>query len=58
MRYHWQQKDSPDFIYQTIEELLFAFAQRSGRISGVLDGHSETDQTEDIINLMVSEAQI
>jgi len=58
MRYNWQQKDWPNFQYQTtdIEAMLFDFAQRTGRISGVLDGLSETEQTEAIINLMVSEA--
>ncbi|TXN37246.1 Fic family protein [Flagellimonas hymeniacidonis] len=58
MRYNWQQKDWPNFQYQTtdIEDSLFDFAQRTGRISGVLEGLSETEQTEAIINLMVSEA--
>ncbi|UJH68626.1 Fic family protein [Allomuricauda sp. SCSIO 65647] len=58
MHYNWQQKDWPSFQYQTtdIEDMLFDFAQRTGRISGVLEGLSETEQTEAIINLMVSEA--
>ncbi|SNZ01225.1 Fic family protein [Flagellimonas pacifica] len=58
MRYNWQQKDWPNFQYQTtdIEDNLFDFAQRTGRISGVLEGLSETEQTEAMINLMVSEA--
>lgn len=58
MQYNWQQKDWPNFQYQTddIEDLLFDFAQRTGRISGVLDGFSESEQSETMINLMVSEA--
>jgi len=58
MRYNWQQKGWPNFQYKTdvIEEMLFDFAQRTGRISGVLDGFSESEQAEAIINLMVSEA--
>jgi len=58
MRYNWQQKGWPNFQYKTdvIEEMLFDFAQRTGRISGVLEGLSETEQTEAMINLMVSEA--
>ncbi len=58
MRYNWQQKDWPNFQYQNtdIEDMLFDFAQRTGRISGVLEGLSETEQTEAMINLMVSEA--
>ena len=58
MKYNWQQNDWPNFQYQTIdiEDMLFDFAQRTGRISGVLEGLSETEQTETMINLMVSEA--
>ncbi|WP_394973747.1 Fic family protein [uncultured Croceitalea sp.] len=58
MRYNWQQNNWPNFQYQTVdvEDSLFDFAQRTGRISGVLQGLSETEQTEAIINLMVSEA--
>ncbi|NJB71082.1 Fic family protein [Saonia flava] len=58
MRYNWQQKDWPNFQYQTtdIEDMLFDFAQRTGRISGVLEGLSKTEQTDAMINLMVSEA--
>jgi len=58
MHYNWQQKDWTKFQYQTtdIEDMLFDFAQRTGRISGVLEGLSETEQTEAMINLMVSEA--
>ncbi len=58
MRYNWQQKDWPNFQYKTdtIEDLLFDFAKRTGRISGVLDGFSESEQAEAMINLMVSEA--
>ncbi len=36
--------------------MLFDFAQRTGRISGVLEGLSKTEQTEVMINLIVSEA--
>lgn len=58
MKYNWQQKDWPNFQYKTeyIEDSLFDFAQRTGRISGVLDGFSESEQSEAMINLMVSEA--
>ena len=58
MKYNWQQKDWPNFQYKTedIDNLLYDFAQRIGRISGVLDGFSESEQSEAMINLMVSEA--
>ena len=58
MKYNWQQKNWPNFKYKTdlIEDNLFDFAQRTGRIGGVLDGFSESEQSEAMINLMVSEA--
>ena len=58
MKYNWQQKDWPNFKYKTedIDDNLFDFAQRTGRIGGVLDGFSESEQSEAMINLMVSEA--
>ncbi len=58
MKYNWQQKDWPNFQYKTdvIEDMLYDFAKRTGRISGILDGFSESEQTEATINLMVSEA--
>lgn len=58
MKYNWQQKDWSNFQFKidAVEDLLFDFAQRTGRISGVLEGLSETEQTEAMINLMVSEA--
>ena len=53
MRYNWQQKDWPDFNYDTegVEDALFDFAIRAGRISGMLEGLTKTEQTEAIINL-------
>lgn len=58
MFYNWQQKDWPDFQYQTtdIEDLLLDFAERTGRISGLLLGLSEETQTEAVIQTMISEA--
>lgn len=43
MHYNWQQKDWPNFQYQTepIEDLLFDFAQRTGRISGIIEGNKK-----------------
>lgn len=58
MRYNWQQNDWPNFQYKTkdLEDGLYDFAQRTGRVSGVLEGLSDTEQTEAVINLMVAEA--
>lgn len=58
MTYNWQQSDWPKFQYnlQEIEDLLFAFEKRAGRVSGLLDALPEEAQIETTIDMMVSEA--
>jgi len=58
MRYNWQQPDWRKFTYDStaIEQLLFDFAEKAGRISGFLKGMSEDAQTEAMVDMMVSEA--
>ncbi len=58
MIYNWQQPDWPDFKYklENIEDKLFDFAERSGRVSGLMAGLPDDTQTEAIVDLMVSEA--
>ena len=58
MRYNWQQKDWTTFSYNItkLEEKLYAFAEKSGRISGILKAMSKEDQAQAMINMMVSEA--
>lgn len=58
MTYNWQQKDWPDFTYDHggIEEKLFEFTERAGKMSGLLEGVEVEDRIETIIDLMVSEA--
>lgn len=58
MTYNWQQSDWPNFQYdlQAIEDLLYVFENRTGRVSGLLDALSEEVQTETIVDMMVSEA--
>lgn len=58
MRYNWQQKDWPEFRYDIseVEDVLFAFAEKTGHVSGMLKGLPESTQTETIIDLMVTEA--
>jgi Fic family protein len=58
MKYNWQQKDWPNFQYQTtdIEDLLLEFAERSGRMAGLVEGFTESSQTETLLRTMISEA--
>ena len=58
MSYNWQQPDWPVFKYNLheVDDLLFEFAEKSGRISGFLEGLPEGAKTETLIDVMVSEA--
>ena len=59
MTYNWQLSDWPEFTYDLkgpCEKNLFAFAERVGRVSGLLEGLSDNAKTETIIEMMVSEA--
>lgn len=56
--YNWQQPDWPEFKYNldNVEDSLFDFAERTGRISGFLKGLPEDAKMETTIEMMVSEA--
>ncbi len=58
MTYNWQLSDWPHFKYDLaeIEDVLFAFAERVGRVGGLLDGLPEEDRNEAVIDIMVAEA--
>ena len=58
MRYNWQQADCPEFAYtlDEVDEHLFTFATRVGRINGLMDAISEEMLVEAVIALMVTEA--
>lgn len=58
MTYNWQQPDWPEFRFSIskIEETLFAIAEETGHVSGVLKTLPENVQTETLINIMVAEA--
>ncbi len=56
--YNWQKPDWPNFRYDLshVEEMLFAFAEETGHISGVLKALPKPIQNEAIIDMMVAEA--
>jgi len=58
MIYNWQQSDWPNFRYdlKDIEDVLFTFAERAGRVEGLLEGLPEDTKTEAMIDIMVAEA--
>lgn len=56
--YNWQQKDWPEFTYslQNIEDELFMFMEKVGKVTGVLHALPEEMQMDAVIDMMVSEA--
>ncbi len=58
MQYNWQQADWPDFRYDPgeLEDKLYSFAGRAGRIEGLLAGVPADRGSEIAIDLMVAEA--
>jgi Fic family protein len=56
--YNWQQPEWPDFTYNSgeIEDALFAFAEETGHISGLLKAMPENMQLDAVISTMVAEA--
>src|SRR5688572_8618919 len=58
MSYNWQQKDWPQFRYDLsgVDDALLNFAERTGRVGGLLKGLPEEAEAETIIDMMVMEA--
>ncbi len=58
MGYNWQQEDWPEFRYdiQQVNDALFAIAEETGLLNGMLNGMPADLQMEAVINTMVAEA--
>ena len=58
MRYNWQQKDWTKFSYDIsrLEERLYAFAEKSGHISGILKAMPKEAHVQTTIDILVAEA--
>ena len=58
MSYNWQKPDWPHFHYDLsgVEDALFAFAEKTGRVGGLLKGLTADAQMETSIEMMVVEA--
>jgi len=58
MDYSWQQSDWPDFTYDAdaLEGYLHRISQKSGRISGLVEGLPQDMRDETLIDILVSEA--
>jgi len=57
-RYIWERKDWPNFAYSidNVEDDLLLFANKSGKVSGILNALPADMKMEAIIDMMVSEA--
>ena len=58
MSYIWQREDWPLFEYDLslVEGDLLLFSQKMGRTNGLLEGLSDEEQEESLLDLMVAEA--
>jgi Fic family protein len=58
MRYNWQQPDWPMFRYslEGVEDLLLTFAEKLGRVSGILEALPTDTQQDIIVDTMLAEA--
>ena len=58
MAYNWQLADWPEFKYNLkgLDDTLFAFADQTGQMNGILRGLPEELRMEAIIDIMVAEA--
>ena len=57
-RYNWQQPDWPRFRYdlQGVEDLLLRFAEKAGRVSGIMEALPANTQQDVIVETMLAEA--
>lgn len=56
--YNWQQKDWPLFHFslESVEDELFAFAEKLGRVSGILESLPKETRQETIVDMILTEA--
>ena len=57
-KYNWQKKDWPHFKFrlENLEEVLIAFSEKIGRVSGILEGLPEETRQEVIVDIILAEA--
>ncbi len=58
MAYNWQQKDWPNFRFSIhgVEDVLLIFAEKVGRVSGILESLPEEIKQETIVDIILTEA--
>ena len=58
MKYNWQLQDWPSFQYDLsgMQDLILRFAEKTGRVDGLLSVLPELLQTDAVVDLMVAEA--
>jgi len=56
--YNWQQKDWPNFTFSLkgLEEDILRFAEKQGRVTGILDGLPDDTRLEAVIHTLLTEA--
>jgi len=56
--YNWQRPDWPSFTYslEGLEDALYVFSEKSGRVSGILEALPEETRTELVVDVLLAEA--
>jgi Fic family protein len=56
--YNWQQPDWPTFQYtlENVEEMLLAFSEKVGRVSGILEALPDETRQDIVIEIILAEA--
>ena len=56
--YNWQYPNWPrfDFNLNAVEELVYSFSEKTGRVSGILDSISDESKWDIIVNIILTEA--
>jgi Fic family protein len=56
--YNWQQQDWPQFRYslESVEDELLKFAEKVGRVSGILDTLTDETRNDAIVDIILAEA--
>jgi Fic family protein len=55
--YNWQQKDWPLFHFslESVEDELLAFAEKLGRVSGIVESLPEETRQETIVDMILAD---
>jgi Fic family protein len=56
--YNWQQKGWPRFVFslESVDDQILVFSEKLGRVSGLLEGLTETSKQDVVVDIILAEA--